>query len=100
MHNNCKLRASVYSAMQSNHSSYYAKSAEIDHMDEVLPQDKDNNTIDNKNSDQTWFDSPCTCKVCNHGLARDCMKSDCNCCSSLTHSMVLDGIEGFPPTEG
>lgn len=86
--------------MQSIHSTYYAKAALIDRMDKVLPQEEVDNTTEYKNSDQTWFDSPCTCKICNHDLARDCIKSDCNCCSSVTHSMVLDGIEGFPPTEG
>ena len=47
------------------------------------------------------FDSACTCKICNHGLARDCIKVNCNCCNkedSSSHSLVLDGIEGFAPT--
>gem|GEM_PF-6812502 len=37
----------------------------------------------------------CTCKICNHGLARDCLSADCACCSKISHSMVMDGIEGF-----
>ena len=40
-------------------------------------------------------DSVCTCKTCNHKIASDCMKSNCNCYTSSNHSMVLDGIEGF-----
>jgi hypothetical protein len=40
-------------------------------------------------------DSVCTCKTCDHKIASDCMKSNCNCCASGNHSMVLDGIEGF-----
>lgn len=29
--------------------------------------------------------------------ARNCIKANCNCCnnSDISHSMVLDGIEGF-----
>lgn len=41
----------------------------------------------------------CTCKNCNHDLARDCAKSKCQCCSKSSHSMVIDGIEGFPPVD-
>ena len=51
-------------------------------------------------ADVPSFDSACTCKICNHGLARHCIKVDCNCCNkkdSSSHSMVLDGIEGFAP---
>ncbi len=44
-------------------------------------------------------DSVCTCQSCNHGLARDCLKFRCVCCKDYNHSMVLDGIEGFPPTQ-
>ncbi|MFL6410113.1 MAG: hypothetical protein ACJ71K_02580 [Nitrososphaeraceae archaeon] len=40
-------------------------------------------------------DSICTCKICYHKIASDCMKSNCNCCTNSNHSMVLDGIEGF-----
>lgn len=36
------------------------------------------------------LDSVCTCKVCDHDFALDCM--DCSCCSKSTHSMVLDGM--------
>jgi hypothetical protein len=42
-----------------------------------------------------FSDSVCTCKICDHKVASDCMKSNCNCCTSSNHSMVLDGIEGF-----
>ena len=40
-------------------------------------------------------DAICTCKSCNHEIARDCLKSDCNCCKEADHSMIMDGIEGF-----
>jgi hypothetical protein len=45
------------------------------------------------------FESVCTCKKCNHGLARDCVKSGCKCCKKGNHSMVMDGIEGFLPID-
>jgi dienelactone hydrolase len=47
----------------------------------------------------TSLDSVCTCQTCDHGLARDCLKVRCICCKDYNHSMVLDGIEGFPPTQ-
>jgi hypothetical protein len=40
-------------------------------------------------------DSICTCKSCDHRIAPDCMKANCNCCTDANHCMVLDGIEGF-----
>ena len=52
-------------------------------------------------ADVPSFDSACPCKICNHGLASDCIKVDCNCCNkkdSSSHSMVLDGIKGFEST--
>lgn len=48
---------------------------------------------------QIPYESVCTCKECNHGLARDCAKSGCRCCKDVDHSMVMDGIEGFLPTD-
>ncbi|MFL6413860.1 MAG: hypothetical protein ACJ71K_21790 [Nitrososphaeraceae archaeon] len=42
-----------------------------------------------------FSDSVCTCKICDHKIASDCIKSNCNCCTSINHSLVLDGIEGF-----
>ncbi len=45
------------------------------------------------------LDNVCTCQSCNHGLARDCLKVKCICCNDYDHSMVLDGIEGFPSTQ-
>jgi hypothetical protein len=45
-----------------------------------------------------FSDSACTCKSCNHRVAADCMKANCNCCTDANHSMVLDGIEGFTQT--
>jgi hypothetical protein len=43
-------------------------------------------------------DAICTCKTCNHEIARDCLKSDCSCCNEIDHSMIMDGIEGFVST--
>ncbi|HEX7033833.1 MAG TPA: hypothetical protein VF172_12615 [Nitrososphaera sp.] len=45
------------------------------------------------------FENVCTCKGCKHDLARDCAKSGCMCCKRQDHSMVMDGIEGFLPTD-
>jgi hypothetical protein len=47
---------------------------------------------------QTAFDAVCTCTKCNHGLVRDCLKASCICCKGSSHSMILDGMEGFPPS--
>lgn len=54
----------------------------------------------NMNLDDTvkptqFSDSACTCKMCYHRIASDCIKANCNCCTNANHSMVLDGIEGF-----
>ena len=49
-------------------------------------------------SNQLWFDNMCACKSCDHDLARDCLKVRCTCCKENDHSMVLDGMQGFPPT--
>jgi hypothetical protein len=46
------------------------------------------------------LDSICSCKVCNHSLARDCTDIGCSCCSRGNHMMVMDGIQGFLPEEG
>jgi hypothetical protein len=43
-------------------------------------------------------DAICTCKTCNHEIARDCLKSNCSCCKETDHSMIMDGIEGFVST--
>lgn len=40
-------------------------------------------------------DVVCTCKICNHGIARDCIKLNCDCCTTDDHSMILDGMVGF-----
>ena len=48
--------------------------------------------------DQSWFNRACLCKTCDHGLVRDCLKIRCTYFKGHDHSMVLDGIEGFPPT--
>jgi hypothetical protein len=50
-------------------------------------------------AEQVPFESVCTCKSCGHGLARDCVKSGCRCCKKENHAMVMDGIEGFLPTD-
>jgi putative phosphoribosyl transferase len=36
------------------------------------------------------LDKVCTCRICNHDFARDCI--ECICCTKGTHSMVLDGM--------
>ncbi len=53
----------------------------------------------NSDPEQVPFESVCTCQACNHDLARDCAKSGCTCCKKQDHSMVMDGIEGFSPTD-
>jgi hypothetical protein len=45
------------------------------------------------------LDSICSCKLCNHSLARDCINTGCSCCGRSDHLMVMDGIEGFLPQE-
>lgn len=47
---------------------------------------------------ETAFDAVCSCKECNHDLVRDCLKVSCICCKGSSHSMILNGIDGFPPT--
>src|SRR3990172_6850858 len=42
-------------------------------------------------------DTACTCKQCDHGFARDCLKINCTCCNQESHSMILDGIVGLAP---
>jgi len=49
--------------------------------------------------EQVSFESICTCKICDHGLARDCAKSGCRCCKKENHCMIMDGIEGFLSTD-
>lgn len=49
--------------------------------------------------EQVPYESVCTCKMCNHGSARDCSKSGCKCCKKENHSMIMDGIEGFYSTD-
>jgi hypothetical protein len=55
------------------------------------------NLDDNTDMLTQFSDSVCTCKSCNHRIALDCVKANCNCCTDANHSMVLDGIEGFTP---
>lgn len=43
------------------------------------------------------LETVCTCKVCKHGLAKECVEASCQCCNKASHSMVLDGMEGFMP---
>jgi hypothetical protein len=43
------------------------------------------------------FDSVCTCKICNHRFAKNCIAPGCDCCMGTSHSMIMDGIEGFAP---
>ena len=54
---------------------------------------KSNSVVDN----QIGRDTVCTCKECDHGLARDCLKINCTCCNQESHSMILDGIVGLAP---
>jgi hypothetical protein len=59
--------------------------------------EKNNNPVTTENQ-TTSLDTVCTCESCDHDLARDCLKVRCICCKEYNHSKVLDGIEGFPPT--
>jgi hypothetical protein len=55
-----------------------------------------------ENNDDVYkaaYEDICTCKKCKHGLVRDCKKSHCKCCIKEDHDLVLDGIEGFMPTD-
>ena len=52
-------------------------------------------SLNNTPKAKQFADSVCTCKRCDHKIASECMKSNCNCCTSSNHSMVLNGIEGF-----
>lgn len=58
----------------------------------------DTTTADSRNT--ISLDSICSCKLCNHSMARDCISTGCSCCSRKDHLMVMDGIEGFLPQEG
>ena len=49
--------------------------------------------------DTVSLDNICSCKVCNHSLARDCTVIDCSCCNTSNYMMVIDGIQGFLPSE-
>lgn len=49
--------------------------------------------------EQVPYENVCTCKICNHGSARDCSKSGCTCCKKGNHSMIMDGIESFYSTD-
>jgi hypothetical protein len=57
------------------------------------------NMDDNTDMRTQFSDSICTCKSCNHRTAEDCIEANCNCCTDSNHSMVLDGIEGFAPSQ-
>jgi len=39
----------------------------------------------------------CRCRICNHSVVNQCLRSDCKCCTVENHSMVTDGVEGFTP---
>ena len=51
----------------------------------------------NVGNNQLGRDTVCTCKECDHGFARDCLKIKCTCCNQESHSMILDGIVGLAP---
>ena len=57
----------------------------------------DRSKSNNVGNNQLGRDTACTCKECDHGLARDCLKIDCTCCNQESHSMTLDGIVGLAP---
>jgi hypothetical protein len=51
-------------------------------------------------SNAASLENMCTCKICNHSLARDCIDANRSCCTRSNHSMIVDGIEGFRPEKG
>jgi hypothetical protein len=52
--------------------------------------------IDDETDRKIQFaDSICTCKSRNHAIASDYLDASCTCCRECSHSMVLDGMEGF-----
>ena len=55
--------------------------------------------LENTEKITQFGDSVCTCKLCDHMIAADCFKANCNCCTDVNHSMVLDGIEGFASSQ-
>ena len=57
----------------------------------------DRSKLNKVRDNQIARDTVCTCKECDHGLARDCLKINCTCCSQESHSMILDGIVGLAP---
>lgn len=59
--------------------------------------EKNNNPVTTE-SQTPSLDTVCTFESCDHDHARDCLKVRCICCKEYNDSMVLDGIEGFPPT--
>ena len=69
-------------------SAYFTTCMNIDENKVTEPQDLSHPSRD----------AICTCKTCNHEIARDCLKSDCSCCKETDHSMIMDGIEGFVST--
>ena len=52
-------------------------------------------SLNNTPKAKQFADSVCTCKLCSHKIASECLKANCNCCIRTNHSMVLDRIEGF-----
>lgn len=57
----------------------------------------DRSKLNKVRDNQIGRDTACTCKECDHGLARDCLKINCTCCNQESHSMILDGIVGLAP---
>ena len=75
-----------------------------------MGQDSNNNNNDNNDNipsnsrissdvEQVPYENVCTCKMCDHGSARDCLKSGCKCCKKENHSMIMNGMEGFYPID-
>jgi hypothetical protein len=58
----------------------------------------DNKDMEPHDHSRPSKDAICTCKVCIHEIARDCLKADCSCCKETDHLMIMDGIEGFVST--
>jgi hypothetical protein len=58
----------------------------------------DNKGMEPPDHSSTSRDAICTCKMCIHEIARDCLKADCSCCKETDHLMIMDGIEGFVST--
>jgi len=64
----------------------------------ILMNIDDNKGMEPQDHSRPSRDAICTCKMCIHEIARDCLKADCSCCKETDHLMIMDGIEGFVST--